>query len=268
MPHDDGDRSMPGEVLECWTTLSAIASATVSVRVGTLVVAATYRHPAVLANMAATLDRVSDGRLTLGIGAGWQVNEHRAYGISLPAPGARLRLFEEYVSVLTSLLTSELTTHEGPSFHLRNARCEPATVQAPLPILVGGGGEQRTMRIAARLADQWHHWGPPEQFAAKSRVLDARCAEIGRDPSELWRVSGEVIEPTDSTHAIEDIEDILNRYAAASCDEFIIRDHSHIPLPDQLAILDACRAAADHCEAAPRADRSHQRQGPTSDRVR
>jgi probable F420-dependent oxidoreductase len=240
MPHDHADRSIAGPVLECWTSLSALAAVTETVRLGTLVLGAGYRHPAVLANMAASLDQVSNGRLTLGVGAGWQVNEHGAYGIALPAPGPRLRLFEEYVSVLRSMLSNELTSYHGTFFQLTDARCQPAPVQARLPILVGGGGEQRTLRIAARLADQWHVWGPSDRFAAKSQVLNARCAEIGRDPGEVWRVSGEVIGATASADAIADL---LRGYAAASCDEFVIRDHRDTALPDQLAVLDACVAA-------------------------
>jgi alkanesulfonate monooxygenase SsuD/methylene tetrahydromethanopterin reductase-like flavin-dependent oxidoreductase (luciferase family) len=253
MPHDDADRSVAGPVLECWTSLAALAGATKNVRLGSLVLDAGYRHPAVLSNMAASLDQVSNGRLTLGMGAGWQVNEHAAYGIPLPAPGPRLHLFEEYLSVVRSMLRNELTTYHGTVFQLSDARCAPSPVQAPLPILVGGGGEQRTMQIAARLADQWHVWGPHERFAAKSRVMDARCAEIGRDPAEVWRVSGEVIEATASTHAIADL---LQRYAAASCDEFIIRDHRDTALPDELAVLDLCLAAVERTRAPHRSSPS------------
>ena len=244
MPQTADDRPAPGPVLEGWTTLTALAVLTTRVRLGTLVLGATYRHPAVVANMAATLDHVSDGRLTLGLGAGWQRNEHTAYGIELPEPGPRLAAFEEACAAIRSLLREPLTTTDGPVHRLRDARCEPKPVQDPLPILVGGGGEQRTMRVAARYAEGWHVWGSPEEFAAKCRVLDERCAEIGRDPATLQRVTGAVVEPSEAADP-DALTRLLAGYAAAGADEFVIRDPRHLP-PDRTAeTLVRARAAVD-----------------------
>src|SRR5215510_2571279 len=139
-----------GPCLEGWTTLAALAQATSRLRVGVLVTGNVYRHPAVLANMAATLDVISGGRLELGIGAGWNQQECDAYGIRLPPLKERMDRFDEALEVLVGLLTNETTTFEGRYYQLRDARCEPKAVQRPHPpILIGGSGPKRTLRAAA-----------------------------------------------------------------------------------------------------------------------
>ena len=154
----------------------------------------TYRHPAVVANMVAALDHVSGGRAIAGLGAGWQVNEHAAYGIDRLSVKDRSDRFEESVHVVASLLREPRTTYDGRYFQLTDAPNQPAPVQDRLPVLVAGGGEQRTLRTVARYADVWHTWGTPESFAAKSAVLDERCAEAGRDPGEIRRATGFFVE--------------------------------------------------------------------------
>jgi len=234
---------LPGDrrpVLEGWTSLTALAGATSRVRLGTLVLGATYRHPAVVANMAAALDHVSGGRVVLGLGAGWQENEHTAYGIPLPSPGPRLRAFEEYVVTVRSLLRDPVTDVDGETYRLRGATAEPKPVQDLLPILVGGGGRQRTLRVAAGLADEWHVWGPADSFAETSAVLDERCAEVDRDPRELRRLSGEVVEPHASMAAVAAT---ISRYREAGCDEFVLRDHSDHPVEGSLAMVERVAAA-------------------------
>jgi F420-dependent oxidoreductase-like protein len=176
-----------GPCLEGWMTLAALAQATTRLRVGTLVTGIHYRHPAVLANMAATLDIVSGGRLELGLGAGWNEEESGAYGIELGTPSERSDRFEEGCEVITRLLSQETTTFDGTHYQLRDARCEPKPVQRPHPPLcIGGNGERRTLRTAARFAQHWNFvGGTVEEFARKRDVLHEHCAAIGRDSKEI-----------------------------------------------------------------------------------
>jgi F420-dependent oxidoreductase-like protein len=176
-----------GPCLEGWTTLTALAQATRRLRLGTLVTGIHYRHPAVLANMASALDIISGGRLELGIGAGWNEEESGAYGIELGTPRQRSDRFEEACEVLVGLLSNETTTFKGEYYQLTDARNEPKGPQKPHPpICIGGSGERRTLRTAARFAQHWNFvGGPPEEFARKRDVLHAHCRDIGRDPSEI-----------------------------------------------------------------------------------
>jgi F420-dependent oxidoreductase-like protein len=180
--------------LEAWTTLGALAVRTEHVRLGVLVTGNTYRHPAVLAKMAATVDRVSDGRLILGLGAGWQRNEHLAYGIELPEPRELLQRLEEACQVIRMLLTNELSDFQGRYYHLEQAPCEPKPVQSRLPLLLGVAGEQIAMGIAARRADIWNYWGTPDQVLHKLTVLDRHCEEAGRDPATLERTTQALVQ--------------------------------------------------------------------------
>jgi F420-dependent oxidoreductase-like protein len=176
-----------GPCLEGWVTMTALAQATKRLRVGCLVTGIVYRHPAVLANMAATLDIVSGGRLELGIGAAWTEEECNAYGIELGSLRERFDRFDEACEVIISLLTNTTTTFEGRYFQLRDARCEPKPVQQPHPpICIGGGGEKRTLRAVARYAQHWNvPGGTVDDFVRKRDVLYKHCADIGRDPSEI-----------------------------------------------------------------------------------
>jgi len=176
-----------GPCLEGWVTLTALAQATKRLRIGTLVTGIHYRHPAVLANMAATLDIVSGGRLELGIGAGWNEEESGAYGMRLGTPKQRSDRFEEACEVITGLLTQETTTFRGEYYQLTDARLEPKAVQTPHPpICIGGNGEKRTLRTTAKYAQHWNFiGGTPEEFARKRDVLHQHCADLGRDPKEI-----------------------------------------------------------------------------------
>ena len=176
-----------GPCLEGWVTLTALAQATRRLRLGALVTGIHYRHPAVLANMAATLDIVSAGRLELGIGAGWNEEESGGYGIELGGPAERSDRFEEACQVIVSLLTQQSTDFAGRYYQLTGARREPKPVQQPHPpLVIGGSGERRTLRTAARFAQHWNFvGGPPEEFARKREVLHAHCHDIGRDPREI-----------------------------------------------------------------------------------
>lgn len=176
-----------GPCLEGWTTLTALAQATSRIRLGCMVTGITYRHPAVLANMAATVDIIAGGRLELGIGAGWNEEESGAYGIALGTPRERSDRFEEACAVLVGLLTQQTTSFEGTYYQLTDARCEPKSVQQPHPpICIGGSGEKRTLRTTARYAQHWNFGGgTAEEFAHKRDVLYAHCADLGRDPNEI-----------------------------------------------------------------------------------
>ena len=182
-----GDKN--GPCLEAWVTLSALAQATSRIRIGCMVNGVPYRHPALVANMAASLDIVSGGRLELGLGAGWNEQETKAYGIDLLPMGQRMDRFEEAVEVIDSLLAHEITTFQGKYFQLEQARCEPKGPQRPRPpIVIGGGGEKRTLRIAARFAQHWNlPFATPEVFHKKNEILLAHCEAVGRDSSLITR---------------------------------------------------------------------------------
>jgi F420-dependent oxidoreductase-like protein len=165
---------------------TALACETERVRCGSLVYCVGYRHPAVLANAIATIDHVSGGRADLGLGAGWSQLEYDAYGIPFPPVPTRMDMLEEAAECIRGLLRDETTTFDGDHFRLRDARCEPAPVQAALPLWIGGGGEKRTLKIAARYADGWNvPFIPPEEFARKREVLVRHCETVGRDPAEI-----------------------------------------------------------------------------------
>lgn len=181
-----GPRGVDVPTLESTAALAALAALTSRVRLSPLVLGITYRHPAVLANWAATVDHVSDGRLLLGVGAGWQANEHEQYGIPLGPPGERLARFEEALLVLKGLLRDERTTVKGEHYAVTDALCEPKPVQSPLPILVGGKGN-RMLRIVARHADEWNMWSSPQEMAERAMALDDACEAEGRDPGTLRR---------------------------------------------------------------------------------
>jgi len=176
-----------GPCLEGWTLLAAYAAQTTRIRVGLMVNGNTYRHPAVLAKIAATVDVISNGRLDLGIGAGWNEYEHTSMGIPLYAPGERIRRFGEACEIIKRLFTQHLTDFEGRYYQLKEARCEPKPVQKPYPpFVIGGGGEQLTLRIVARYADVWNFaGGPVETFKHKVDVLHRHCADVGRDPADI-----------------------------------------------------------------------------------
>ena len=176
-----------GNCLEGWTTLTALAQATRRLRIGCMVLGIVYRHPAVLANMASTLDIVSGGRLVLGIGAAWNTEECDAYGIELGSLTERFDRFEEACEVIHKLFTEERSTFTGRYFTLADAFNNPKGLQVPHPpICIGGAGEKRTLPLVARYADHWDFPGSDtERFAAKRAILQEKCEEIGRDPNEI-----------------------------------------------------------------------------------
>ncbi len=197
--------------LECWTTLSALAMRTRGVRLGSLVLAAGFRPPALLAKMAATLDLLSGGRLDLGLGAGWNEDEFRANDLPFPSPGERLAMLEECLEILRRMLTDSEApaSYQGRHYRIDNAPAIPAPAQRPRPPLWVGGSGDRMLGVIARAADGWNVcWAiTPERYEQRLQVLRAACARadrpfgqvrrslglatlIGRDPDDLadrWR---------------------------------------------------------------------------------
>src|SRR5438552_6440278 len=239
----NGDLHRPN--LEGWQLQAAYAALTKNVRIGCLVSGVTHRHPAVLANMATTLDNISDGRAILGIGAAWNALEHNAYGIDLGTPAERSTRFAEAAKIIRQLVDGKRVTHSGAYYEVVNAGVLAGPVQERLPILIGGGGEQRTLRTTARYADMWHGYGTTEQMAHKLEVLRKHCEDVGRDPNEITAVGGKwsvvredaaeaqsVLERIARTHGMtsapdafigtaSEVIDLISSYAAVGVTEFI-----------------------------------------------
>ena len=239
MPND-GAGAIDEPMLECWSVVAGLAAAVPRIGIGTLVCGNTYRHPAVLANQAATADVISGGRVVLGLGAGWQINEHDRYGIPLWSLRERMDRFEEACAVVTGLRDQPFLDFDGEHYQLTEAPMEPKPV-GPMPLLIGGGGEQRTLRIAARYADEWNVWSDPATFAHKSDVLDERCAEIDRDPATIRRSTQALLFVSDDAAKVQGIRemtagrqvlagsvaevvDTVGRYGDAGVDELIVPD--------------------------------------------
>lgn len=234
------DLSIP--VNEALALLAGLAARTERVRIGSMVLGNTYRHPAVVANWAATVDQMSGGRFVLGVGAGWQVNEHEVYGIELPAVKELLARFEEACQVIRGLLTEDRFSFDGKYYQLSGAPLEPKP--AKLPLLIGASGEKVALRIVARYADEWNHWGLPEVARHKGEVFRAHCEKLGRDPATVRRSTQamiQVINPGDTeAEARRDgliaagrptiigtadyVLDTIAQYPEAGIDELLIPD--------------------------------------------
>ena len=228
-----------GPCLEAWTTLTALAQATERLHVGAMVNAMPYRHPAVTANMATTLDIVSGGRFQLGLGAGWNELEADAYGISLgDTLKDRMDMFDEGVEVIVRLLTQDETDFEGSHFRLSRARNEPKGPQRPHPpITIGGGGEKRTLRTAARWAQHWNLTPKSmDEWRHKREVLHRHCTELGRDPAEIMCSMMFRLDPPDTAALYE----TLREAQAAGLDKAVInmpspQDPGHVDLVAEVA---------------------------------
>ena len=178
--------SPKGPCFEGWTALTALASETTMVQIGVLVSGNTYRHPAVLAKMGATLDHICGGRLSMGIGAGWFELEHNAYGIPFYTTAQRIGRCDEAAEIIKRLWSEEQVTFDGQYYQLKDAFCDPKPLQQPRPpLMIGGSGEKLMLRVIARHADQWNTFGSPEVFKHKIAVLKDHCAAIGRSPEEI-----------------------------------------------------------------------------------
>lgn len=248
MPNTGDETIIDGNVHECWSVIAAITAVTSRLRVGSLVSPTTVRHPAVLANTAATIDRLGNGRLVLGIGAGWQINEHRAYGIDLLEAKDRVDRFEEAIQIVRSLLANESTTFDGKHFSITDAPCQPRPIQSPLPILVGTGGP-RMSRITATHADEWNTWGNVEGASERLATIRRACESIGRDPATLRTsaqalfflvddaaTAAKILEKASSDRPMivgdaHQIAAALASYRDAGFDEIIIPDFTLGPTP-------------------------------------
>jgi F420-dependent oxidoreductase-like protein len=200
----DEDELIP--VHECWITMAALARDVPRVRLGSLVTGNPYRHPAVLANMVATLDNLADGRVVLGMGSGWQKNEHEAYGIEYGTAGYRLRKLEEACQIFKGLFNNDYFDFDGEFYQLKNAPMEPKPKQDNLPLMIGGGGEKVTLRIVARYADEWNVWGDVDTLIHKMAVLDQHCEDVGRDPNEIQRSAVALLFLTDDEARIKKLK--------------------------------------------------------------
>ena len=212
---------LTGPNFEGWTMLGAMAQATQRIRIGCQVTGMIYRHPAVLANMAATVDLISGGRLELGLGAGWNQYECDAYGIELPPLRERFDRFDEGVETIVALLTQPTTTFHGTYVRLTDARCEPKPVQRPHPpIAIGGRGPKRTLRAVARWAQHWNAiTQTADEWRATKEILLEHCAAIGRDPKEITCSANVRVEQDQD---LRSIADPIAAYASAGADLVVI----------------------------------------------
>ncbi len=201
-------------ILEGWTTLAAVAASTTRIRMGLMVGANTFRNPGLLAKLATTLDHISEGRAVLGIGGAWFEREHDAFGIDFAgSPGGRLDRLDEALMLVRRLLDGETVTHEGRFYRFHDALCEPRPVQPHLPILVGGSGPRKTLRIVAERADAWNTDGTLDQARERVRILEEHCQAVGRDPSTIERTLSFPIVIRDRR---EDAEAAFGRIAASN----------------------------------------------------
>ena len=232
MPNTGDSTPARGDTYECWALLPALAAVTERIRIGTLVSPTSVHHPALLAKRSSAIDQLSGGRMVLGLGAGWQVNEHHAYGIALEPPGKRVGRFEEAIQIVRSMLSKDFTTFHGEFYDVTNAPCDPKPIQSPLPLLVGTRGP-RMLGITARHADEWNTWGTPEEAAARRAALVQACDKAGRDPRTMWTSINVLVDPSGSMPPLsyptiagpaQQLVDQVGQYAELGFDEFILPD--------------------------------------------
>ena len=181
-------------MFECWTTLAAISQRTSKIKLGQMVGCAPYRSPAMLAKITSNIDVISGGRLIWGIGAGWYDHEFKGYGYDFPKASDRIRMLRETVEIVKAMWSEPDVTYHGTHFTLDGAQCDPKPVQQPHPeILIGGGGEQLTLRVVARHADAANFGGKPHEWRHKAEVLQQHCKDVGRDHDEIRKtISSEI----------------------------------------------------------------------------
>lgn len=225
-----GDAALP--IMDAWTLFGGLAVLTDRIRFGTMVSANTFRHPAVLAKQAVTLDVMSGGRVDVGVGTGWHEGEHRAFGIELPPLRERFDLLDETFAVLDTLMRNEVSDFVGRHRRLTDARFEPKPVQRPRPpFVVGGVGPRRTIPLAAKWADHWNFpdfTGDPQLFSDRLARLDEACEEIGRDRAEI-AVSVQIRYPGDPARTAQ----LAATYAELGAQEFIV---SFVPPTEDLSL--------------------------------
>jgi alkanesulfonate monooxygenase SsuD/methylene tetrahydromethanopterin reductase-like flavin-dependent oxidoreductase (luciferase family) len=240
MPQSNDDSVNDGPILECWSVLAAVGAAVPRIRLTSMVSPVTIHHPVVLAKRVTTVDHISGGRAVLGIGAGWQVNEHAAYGFDLPPAGPRVARFAEAIEVIHRLFNDERAEMTGEHYRLTGAAFEPKPVQQRLPILVGTGSP-RMMALTARWADEWNTWGDPAQVSERTENFFHACERQGRDPATVRRSAQAMIFLTDSDIARDNMRelapagrslvggaseliDLIAQYVEQGVDEFGVPD--------------------------------------------
>jgi F420-dependent oxidoreductase-like protein len=236
-------KSREGPVLESWSALSALAALIPRMRVGTIVLGNTYRHPAVVAKMAAQVDIISGGRLVLGMGAGWQRNEHESYGIPYYTMRERLERLDEACEVIRSLWRQEKASFNGRYYQISDAPLDPKPVQKPHPeLMIGGAGERVTLRIVAKHADHWNVWAGPKVLARKSAILEEHCEKVGRDSKTIMRSVNMALLITDKKEDVDRLaETVASRMGAHASDA---RDICLAGTPDRIReLLNELRAA-------------------------
>lgn len=234
------EADVSGPIHEVWSVLAGLAAVTSRVRLGPLVCGNTYRNPAVLAKQAVTADHIAGGRIVLGIGAGWQENEHDAYGLPFGTFTDRFERLEEALQILHGLRSEARTSLDGTWYQMVDAPLEPKPVGS-LPIMIGGGGERKTLRMVARYAEEWNVWSTPEIMAAKAAILDQHCEAVGRDPGSVQRSAVALLFLCDDDAAaaklrardiprpsligtVDQLQEIVGAFAEAGVDELIVPD--------------------------------------------
>jgi alkanesulfonate monooxygenase SsuD/methylene tetrahydromethanopterin reductase-like flavin-dependent oxidoreductase (luciferase family) len=230
-----------GPYFEAWTLLAGLAAVTTSIRVGVLVSSNTFRHPALLAKEAMTVDHISNGRLDLGLGAGWYRPEHAMFGLPFPPPAELVDRFREAVQVVDGLLRNDTMSFAGRYYQLDQALMRPGPLQQPRPPLVLGAHKPKMMRIVAEYADTWNSFGTVDEMRERNALLDEHCAAIGRDPTCIVRslYGWAAMMPSDPWDSVDAFQDMVGRYAEAGVNEFLIDQ----PRDAQLGMLE--RVAAE-----------------------
>lgn len=239
-----------GPYYEAWTLLAGLAARTERIRLGVLVSCNTFRHPSLLAKEAVTVDHISNGRLELGLGAGWYEPEHPMFGFELPPAPELVERYREAIEVVDLLLRNDVSSYTGRYYQVRDARFRPGPIQQPRPPLVLGAHRPRMLRIVAQYADTWNSHGSPDEMRTRNAILDEACAAIGRDPRSLVRslYGWAALMPHDPWQSVEAFQDMVGRYREAGIEEFLIDQ----PRPEQqpqleriaAEVLPSLRAAA------------------------
>ena len=231
-----------GPYFEAWTLLAGLAAVTKRIRIGVLVTSNTFRHPAILAREAVTVDHISNGRLEVGLGAGWYEPEHAMFGIPFPATRELVSRFKEAVEVIDLMLTNDTVTYEGEYYQLRDATSRPGPVQKPRPPLTLGAFGPRMLKIVARHADTWNAFGTVDEIRERNELLDEYCHELGRDPNSLGRSLYYWVPKTDADpwRSVQAFHDVVGPYLEAGMNQFILDQ----PRDGQIDTLEAIVAEA------------------------
>lgn len=213
-----------GPYFEGWTLLAALAARTERLRLGVLVSSNTFRHPPLLAKEAVTIDHISNGRLELGLGAGWFVPEHTAFGIDFPEPAGLVSRFREAVELIDQLLQNDVTSYSGTHYQVTEAPFRPASIQRPRPPLTLGAHRRKMLRVVAEYADRWNSHASIQEMAERNQILDEQCTEVGRDPNAIIRsLYGWAAQMgTDPWASPQAFRDVIGQYQEVGVSEFLL----------------------------------------------